>query len=318
LDFIAPVAGAHCFDQLEAFPNLTAPAKHDIFSSSLRVLSYQLRRLSIKAIVDPTLFWPADGAFPSWNNLEVLNVSFHIMTPAGDWYFDRLTNDGSKEGYEITKTDYPPYIETDWETTNLRLFDEVDWVDTIDGQNRVIPNDDTLVPLLIAFAKAAACMPRLKQALLWAPLETSYIGTTEDDEEAEDEEDDEGDRNSHLANLNVHDLTNHVHGGLCEPLAWGLIYTSANTEGFMDDHGHRVEGARQIWWQVAKWRPEKAVHHLITSIGQDIYGDNLIEYWEDDYNGSGLADRHRIERFEQKLFRTEYPRAVPRYMSLRY
>jgi hypothetical protein len=324
LDFIAPFGpfrGGPYFNQLEAFPNLITPAKHDIFSSSLRVLSYQLRRLSIKAIVDPTLFWPADGASPSWDNLEVLNVSFHIMTPAGDWYFDRLTNDGSKEGYEITKTDYPPYTETDWEMTNLRLFDEVDWFNLLDGQNRVIPNDDTVVPLLIAFAKAAACMPRLKQALLWAPLVISYNGTTEDDEDAEDdedEEDEEGDRNSLPESLNIHELTNHVHGGICEPLAWGLIYTSANAEGFMDDHGHRVEGVRQIWWQVAKWRPEKAVHQLITSIGQDIYGDNLIEYWEDDHNGSGLADGRRIERFEQKLFRTDYPSAEPRKMRLKY
>ena len=79
LNFISPLRAAHNFDQLEAFPNLVAPAKHDLFSSNLRVLSYQLRKLSLTAIVDHTLFWPVDGATPSWNNLETLSLSLiHI------------------------------------------------------------------------------------------------------------------------------------------------------------------------------------------------------------------------------------------------
>lgn len=35
----------------------------------------------------------------------------------------------------------------------------------------VEPNNDTLVPFLTAFAKAAASMTRLREAALWSPLQ---------------------------------------------------------------------------------------------------------------------------------------------------
>jgi hypothetical protein len=293
LDFIAPFDGANAFDQRKAFPNLVAPQNYDIFSSTLRVLSCQLRRFSLTAIVDHTLFWPTHGAFPSWPNLEILNVTFHIMTPSGEWYFNGLRNEGSKNGYFIEKTSYPPYAET---AQDRASHDDFDWDDLVGGQYRVVPNNTTLVPLLTAFATAAAYMPRLNQALLWAPLILSVHGMTEDD---------------FYEGLNVAELTNHVHGDVCEPLAWGIVYTAPNSEGFMDCRGRRVEGTRQIWWQVAKWRPDKMVHQMFRSIGQEKHGDNLIEYWEDDRNGAGLADQNDFKRFEQQLFRDDYPTAKP-------
>ncbi|KAL1606403.1 hypothetical protein SLS60_003806 [Paraconiothyrium brasiliense] len=289
LNFIAPLSLAHNFDQLEAFPNLIAPAKYDLFSSNLRLLSYQLRKLSLTAILDYTFFWPIDGATPSWPNLEVLNVTFHIMTPSGEWYFNPLKH-GSKSGYAITEADYPPYEETDPDRDDV---DYIDWANIIRGQNRVVPNNDTLVPLLQSFAKAAAYMPRLKQALLWAPLQLSGAD-----------------------GLNLSSLTKHAKSAKsCDPLAWGLVYSSSDAEGFMDGRGHRVESSRQIWWQVANWRPDPALHSMIKEIGKDRHGENLLEYWheywEDDRNSTSIAGRYELERFEEQLFEDDWPPAEP-------
>jgi len=276
LNFLAPLAIA--FEQREPFPNLVAPARHDPFSSSLRMLSYQLRRFSLTALVDPTIFWPAEGAAPFWPNLQALHVMFQIVSPSGDWYFNFSDKSGSKQGYEIKETDYPPYAETEVDRANLRHCDQVDWTDLIHGKERTVPNDETLVPLLQSFARATSCMPRLKRAMLWAPVRSNAMG-------------------EYKKKKGVY--TNNV---------WGLVYTSPDAEGFMDCRGHQDEGKRQLWWQVANWRPDKATHEMFRQIGKDKHGENIAEYWEYNY---AISDRYEFERFESQLFRTGFPAAAP-------
>ncbi|KAL1608079.1 hypothetical protein SLS60_003018 [Paraconiothyrium brasiliense] len=311
LNFIAPLGLAHHFDQLEQFPNLVAPALNDMFSSSLHVLSQQLRHFSLTALIDHTLFWPSDGGkAPSWPNLETLNVTFHIMTPSGNWYFDCLKKQGSKQGYLIQDSDYPPYVETELDRANTYHADQIDWTKIRDGrENRVVPNEDTIIPLLRSFAKAASSMPRLKHALLWAPLELAFDGK-----------------------LKVKDLTNHIQDDGCSPLAWGLYYASPDAAAAVRDPWARslyeasqdekagfdrrnrtTKGTRHIWWHVAKWRPGKALHEVFTQIGKDIHGDSLLEHWEDEYNGSGYCHRDEFERVENFLFgrEIEFPPAEP-------
>ncbi|KAL5388903.1 hypothetical protein DPSP01_002609 [Paraphaeosphaeria sporulosa] len=276
LNFLAPLAVA--FEQREPFPDLVSPARHDPLSSSLRVLSYQLRRFSVIALIDPTLFWPAEGASQFWPNLQTLHVMFQIVSPSGDWYFNFSDKGGSKQGYEIKETDYPPYAETELDRTNLRHCDEVGWANFIHQKERTVPNDETLVPLLQSFARATSFMPRLKQAILWAPVRSNAMG-------------------EYKKKKGVY--TNNV---------WGLVYTSPDTEGFMDCRGHQVEGNRQLWWQVANWRPDKATHEMLRQIGKDKHGEDIAEYWEHDYT---ISDRYEFERFESQLLSTGFPAAAP-------
>ena len=90
LDFIYPIRKADWVDQRLQMPNLVKPAIYDPFSSSLRLLSYQLRTMKLRVVADETLFWPADGSTPSWPNLESLSVMFHPVSPTGAWYFEGL------------------------------------------------------------------------------------------------------------------------------------------------------------------------------------------------------------------------------------
>lgn len=302
LDFIDPFGGARYFDHREAFPNLTTPETYDIFSSSLRVFSYRLRRLSLKAIVDHTLFWPADESLPYWPNLEILNVTFHIVTPSGEWYFNGSKNEGSKEGFVINESDYPSYTESARDRESYEAVDD-DWQDTTDRQYRIIPNNDTLVPFLNAFAMAANYMPRLKQALLWAPVYFNAFAMTN------------GMIHETLEGLDFTEITKHIEGGHCKPLAWGIVYTAPNAKGFKGCRGGQDENTRQIRWNVAGWRPDAALHRKFTEIGQDKYGTDFAEYWEDDHNGTGLAKEDEFKRFESQLFRTYYPEPFSFYPS---
>lgn len=269
LDFLFPMAPE--FEQIEPFSNLVSPARHDPLSSSLRVLSYQLRRFSLTALIDPTLFWTDKGAPPFWPNLEALHVMFQIVSPSGDWYFDFSDKGGSKQGYEIRGTDYPPYAETELDRANHRHHDEIDWNDLLQGKERTVPNDDMLVPLLQSFARATTGMPRLKQAMLWAPVRSNAMGQYKKKK------------------------------GIYTNQVWGLVYTSANAEGFMDCPGHQAESKRKLWWQVANWRPDRETHEMLSRIGKGEHDDDIDEVWQYDYT---ISDRYEFERFESQLFRT--------------
>lgn len=48
LDFLYPYIRVEYIDQRSALPNLLSPAPYDPFSSSLRLLSYQLRTMSLR------------------------------------------------------------------------------------------------------------------------------------------------------------------------------------------------------------------------------------------------------------------------------
>lgn len=71
--------------QNKELPDLVGPGTKDPFSSSLRILSNNLRQVQLRVMADDTLFW-SDSDVPSWSNLEILDVMFHIACPTGRWY----------------------------------------------------------------------------------------------------------------------------------------------------------------------------------------------------------------------------------------
>ncbi|KAF1967573.1 hypothetical protein BU23DRAFT_602762 [Bimuria novae-zelandiae CBS 107.79] len=194
LDFLYPLDHATGIDQRRSFPNLVKPAAFDPFSTRLRLLSYQLRRMKLCVMADETLLWPTDetARTPVWPNLESINVMFHFATPTGSWYFHGLPGVGSTEGFDVTADMYPPFTTTEDGLSDLDYWDylTVDELSSEDWENqqrvvefRVSPNEKLLVPFLTAFAKAAGHMPCLKDAALWAPLGLN-LTWLEDDRQA--------------------------------------------------------------------------------------------------------------------------------------
>jgi hypothetical protein len=285
LDFIYPIGEADWMDQRLQMPNLVKPAIHDPFSSSLRILSYQLRTMKLRVVADESLFWPADESTPSWPNLESLSVMFPQASPSGAFYFEGScdVDTGPNEGYEIDDSSYPPLECTD-EDGNADY--EVDWDFDFDShrvyaQYRVKPVNKTLVPFLTAFAKAAVLMPSLKEAALWSPL-MFYPKEMEEYE-----------------GFDYKEVSRVVEG----ELAWGVAYTKPETQGFTDAIGEDFAAFRQMWWYVGDWRPDPELLDLFRQIGRQEQDDEQISmHWGNSFNSPGLVERGMFEDWESWRF----------------
>lgn len=281
LNFIEPDDHVEAIDQRVAMPNLTTPALHDPFSSSLRVMSYGLRRMSIFAVVDSTLFLPHDGSTPSWPHLETLCVKFHMTTPSGSWYFNGLQNDGRLRGYELQSGSYPSFEQTVEDEEAHENLEYVDWEETTLAQFRVMPDNELLGEFLAAFAKSTEYMPLLKEAVLWCPL-TFYIddmgGFYENYDASELKQDEVGD------------------------MAWGIAYTAPREKAFSEHPGINGARSRQLWWKVGKCRLVADICDVVRRIGCHQHGEDLIEHWDDELYGDGLVDRRIFEQFEWRVF----------------
>ncbi|KAF2787614.1 hypothetical protein K505DRAFT_287605 [Melanomma pulvis-pyrius CBS 109.77] len=280
LNFMFPFSAADYIDQRQPMPNLVSPAKYDIFSSNLHLFSQNLRKMSIRGIVDETLFWPQSpkSTLPLWPRLEFLNVMFHMSTPTGKWYFNGLNNEGAADGYEITNLHYPPYSTTAEDRQLDGRQDYIRW-ETYDAQFRFLPNQDLVVPLLTAFAKAAARMPSLKVAMLWSPITLSAEDVSEFYEDFEPE----GISESPLKSL-----------------AWGVCYISPGVPSFRALPQDPCTTGREIWWNVgSKWQPDKSLSDLFRQIGLQEHGGDIEEIFDE---GQGLVDRGLFKRFESRWF----------------
>lgn len=281
LDFINQV-DVSVLEQEKRMFSLIDSTPHDPFSSSLRILSYSLRKMQLHAVADRTLFWPGDeGAAPFWPNLELLTVLFHICSPDGGWYFDAPLED-YEDGYEEEEDDedededendftdqpawndgYPPFLDDPREKkawcfrfgpdTPLHVY-----------TFRVVPIDERLVPFLSAFARAAAEMPKLQEAWLWAPLSFNPEGIQDGADEEMDEK---------------------YSGGDC---GWGVVYDAPEVS---KSEGVALEKTRWITWRVGAWRPNTDLHHAFQSIGEKYHGESLKETWQEADEGDALPPR---------------------------
>lgn len=279
LDFLYPLFAAERINQTIETPDLVSPATYDPFSSSLRLLSHRLRKLELKVVADPTLFWPSAGG-ASWPNLESICILFHITSPSGRWYFEGPLGDGrDTKGYEVTDEAYPSLEDTaedqEWDFyTDDRGLD----LERVTPRKfRVQPNDGVLVPFLTAFGKAACAMPALKEACLWAPLKWEADGL------------------DHYEGYDSTQVTKYPFSSLSS-LAWGITYVAPHTFGFHPFPGQHYSESRQLWWTTARWRPNEELRQLFQQIGDQSV--ELLEYWGHERYNPGLAERPIFERFE--------------------
>lgn len=252
-------------------PDLVSPAVKDPFSTSLQILSYHLREITLRAQIDDTLFWPEDNSTPTWPHLQRVYVMFHMVSPSGAWYFEGPRGEGRETiGYEVNESTYPPHEATEEDEDLDCTFRQNDRSFQTSSMFwfRVAPNDHVLKPLLEAFAKAAINMPELKEAVLWSPLRWDVDGG----------EDDEREEFDYFESPTSVDLAVDL-----EYLAWGFAYRSPGKGSMFPristKNDHRT---RTLWWTVGDWRPGPEVHTLFQRIGQREHREPPKEYWNND------------------------------------
>jgi hypothetical protein len=85
-----------------------------------------------------------------------------------------------------------------------------------------------------------------------------------------------------------------------DELAWGVAYNAHGVKAFTPRPGVHFCHQRQMWWRVAKWRPDPELYELFQNIGTKDMVGGMIEYWDDDYSGEGLVYRDLFEGRESR------------------
>jgi hypothetical protein len=255
-------------DQRERLPNLVLPCHYDPYSTSLRVLSYNLESMVLRVTVDKTLFWPTDDKSPLWPNLKYLEVMFMPSSPCGAWYFQGPQGEGSdaSPGYEITHEHYEP-METNPTDRHYDARAHGGHYYTFNyTQFRVVPIEETLYPFLVSFGKAAASMPSLKKAILWAALEFN----------PSDAYDYYGKLLSELDEKFGKDKFRNS-------LGWGIAYAKPEEPMSLEGMGNGNCHSRQLWWMTGNWRPDKTLHSIFHKIGELEHGDEALDHFASDF-----------------------------------
>ncbi|KXX74052.1 hypothetical protein MMYC01_209829, partial [Madurella mycetomatis] len=143
--------------------------------------------------VSPSLFWPyvegEEPRGPLWPSLARLTVEFDSASPCGRWYFRAAPGDehnvpASDEPLPADTAGHMPPGYGSYEDTQRALEYERSMrpvgregdgtFDSLDDF-RTTPDDEVMLPLLEAFARAVAQMPSLKTANLTTPLPDPHI-----------------------------------------------------------------------------------------------------------------------------------------------
>ncbi|KAK1716180.1 uncharacterized protein BDZ83DRAFT_42998 [Colletotrichum acutatum] len=250
-------------DHDAAMPKLILSGSSDSFSSSLRILCQNLTQLRLSAIIDHSFFWSEDDSGLVWPNLESLEVKFHPVTPSGSWYFMGPRGEGKDvQGYPVEGVGYASQghsANSDTIILGHAPCRPSGW--------RLKPNPDTLYPLLTAFAKAAAKMPRLREAMIWAPI-WWYLG----------------DHISPKFSYNRgFDMMNSQRS-----LGWGIGYTAPDADEASGSVESDDEDVRLFEWRTGSWEADEALKQLFHNIGRETHGDEFEDDWDPETNQEDL------------------------------
>ncbi|KAL8928974.1 MAG: hypothetical protein Q9208_001417 [Pyrenodesmia sp. 3 TL-2023] len=159
------------------------------FSQSPSLTSIRLAPI----IISPDLYWPANASIkPAWPNLRQFHVEFNRTAPDGTWYFVRdpsKPEDEDEGGGDSDDPDEEVEDDSDPEFdfgSDSFFSTSSSCPDTFNERGearavgdypirffRTLPMDTHVNPLLLAMARAAACMPRMRDMSLTSTVRDS-------------------------------------------------------------------------------------------------------------------------------------------------
>ncbi|KAH6888064.1 hypothetical protein B0T10DRAFT_66579 [Thelonectria olida] len=226
----------------------------------------RLKSLTVTGCLDESLMWPKPG--PSlevpffWQRLERLDIQFTMTTPSGGWYF-RARRPGDDVDPPIPARPLnlmpPGHGHSDEEDAAAALRYSDSENQRLSGASmclfRWVPDDEKINPLIEAFARVCAQMPRLKVASLMTMIHVS---------------------------LEI---------GLARQVPtrspWGIWYAAPDEsfpQQFQLDPAYRDDAKkRRVLWDVKDWRPNPELRSIMRSIGRERHGDDLadkhVDFW---------------------------------------
>ncbi|KAK4156177.1 hypothetical protein C8A00DRAFT_30990 [Chaetomidium leptoderma] len=175
---------SHVYHDNQRLPDMTPPWQYDPLCAALHhSIGSKVKTLSYRGPLDAALFWPygelQGPREPFWSSLTKLEVTFSAASPNGRWYFKappdheshiHPSNEPLPADQQVSPM--PPGYGTE-EDTDAAYAYELAAREMPGGDNsefRTVPDDEVMLPLLAAFARAAAQMPALKNAYLATPV----------------------------------------------------------------------------------------------------------------------------------------------------
>ncbi|KAL6404312.1 hypothetical protein AUP68_13699 [Ilyonectria robusta] len=153
-------------------PVLLDPGIPDPLSSAFCEFSHNLVNLDLTGVFDISLLRPLQGlSETSWPRLRFLDIDFHATTPSGGWYFT------SREGCPVPSSysGVPPDPQYNYSNLHEEQFSfrrEADYAFLTPVEVfRARVKDETLVPLIEAYADALSVMPKITSAVFNCQLE---------------------------------------------------------------------------------------------------------------------------------------------------
>lgn len=242
-------------------------ATTDPLCNALRVTTSRmsnLKKLSIYGDVDASLMWPSPSPCPPepyWQGLQHLSIHFTARRPSGGCYFLEPGNTTiGSDAQAPSDTKMPPGYGFS-EEEDIRAAESFSLKDHKISMDScavdVVPDDASLTPLMEAFGRVCLQLPMLRASELYSTIP----GLDETDNTPF----------SYRRSL------------------WGVWYLSPGTiycggKKYYDPVFFENSDQRRLFWDVKSWRPSTQLSSLLRSIGQDRYGNQLVEHFVDSWN----------------------------------
>lgn len=235
-------------------------ATTDPLCNAIRVTTSRmggLKKLSIYGDVDASLMCPSPDPVPPkpyWQDLQHLSIHFTARRPSGGCYFLEPGNVTIiSDAQAPSDTKMPPGYGSS-EEEDIRAAESFTIKDHKISRDSchvdVVPDDASLIPLMEAFGRVCLRLPMLSAAELYSTIPGL----------------DETDKSPHSYRRAL----------------WGVWYLSPGTihhggKEYYDPVFFENTDQRRLFWDVKSWHPSTHLSSLLRGIGQDRYGNQLVE-----------------------------------------
>ncbi|RFU81557.1 oxoglutarate iron-dependent oxygenase [Trichoderma arundinaceum] len=279
-------------DQTLPLPNLNLMHNYDVLGAALCDWSQTLTKFCVLGAFDRTLFQPYMLGIETrieWPNLEFFDAFLEQHTPSGRWYFaphGRPNHGSAPRNPLVDENDMPPasyFQDTRNDIIDPSTMDAEDrWNYRSRGSGRLarnVPCEDTMQPVIKAWALAQFAMPRLRRAVI------NFKVTVD---KADDDTVDENTADEGVADENTAD-------GNHETEDWEIIYEAPcyEIEKWRGGLSPAALNSRRLTFHNTNgWLPRRSTLAMLELLGKESHPESEHMWWVVNDHGLGSDRRN--------------------------